>query len=179
MHRYEEVAFTRINKEGAKVRNQQVPVRERGDDPRKSVSKAVTSWDGDLDREDTRNNVCVGLEIWTNVEGSFRQSSELLNSQIMHTGEKRFKCSECGKTFSQSTSLLVHERTHTGEKLYECSHCGRSFTHSSNLKTHEKIHAGDKPYACVDRGQTFYHSSSLMEHERIHTGENAHPVPTL
>lgn len=36
-------------------------------------------------------------------------------------------CAVTGKAFSRSSSRIHHRRLHTGERLYECSKCGKSF----------------------------------------------------
>ncbi|OXA37370.1 Zinc finger protein 2 [Folsomia candida] len=52
----------------------------------------------------------------------------------------RFRCTLCVKEFKQKCSLDKHIAVHTTEKCYKCSTCGRSFALRGNLRTHQRIH---------------------------------------
>ncbi|KFW60619.1 Zinc finger protein 595, partial [Pygoscelis adeliae] len=55
--------------------------------------------------------------------------------------------------FNDGSPLLIHEMLHRGEKPYKCLDCGKSFTRSSNRNAHQRIHSGDRPYKCPDCGK--------------------------
>lgn len=99
------------------------------------------------------------------------QTHDLSRHMLIHSGEKPFKCNECGKTFVREEKLKIHERIHTGEKPYSCEVCGQNFAHSYTLDMHKRLHTGEKPFSCDFCGKTFIRSTHYKEHIRLHTGE--------
>ncbi|XP_061525831.1 zinc finger protein 316-like isoform X5 [Phycodurus eques] len=59
-----------------------------------------------------------------------------------HTDNKRWKCSQCGKSFPYESHLKKHTRIHTGEKPFACSDCSQRFTQKGHLKIHTRTHTG-------------------------------------
>ncbi|MGH0170131.1 UNVERIFIED_CONTAM: hypothetical protein FKN15_058204 [Acipenser sinensis] len=98
--------------------------------------------------------------------------------QQIQTGQKPYRCPDCGKRFSTSTELKRHHRIHTGEKPYHCNECGMSFSTSGDLKRHQRIHTGEKPYRCTECGKSFTQLGTLTLHLRIHTGEKPYGCTT-
>lgn len=88
--------------------------------------------------------------------------------RYIHSKEKPFKCTECGKGFCQSRTLAVHKILHMEESPHKCTVCGRSFNQRSNLKTHFLTHTDHKPYECSACGKVFRRNCDLRRHALTH-----------
>ncbi|NP_808479.1 zinc finger protein 459 [Mus musculus] len=100
--------------------------------------------------------------------------SLLLKRRRINTGEKPYKCEECGKALSSHKTLSIHQRLHTGDKPYKCEVCHKAFCAPSSLFIHQKNHTDEKNFKCEDCGRTFYYLSMLKQHQRIHSGEKCY-----
>ncbi|KAG8315832.1 hypothetical protein J6590_063787 [Homalodisca vitripennis] len=88
--------------------------------------------------------------------------------RYIHSKEKPFKCTECGKGFCQSRTLAVHKILHLEESPHKCPVCSRSFNQRSNLKTHLLTHTDIKPYNCSACGKVFRRNCDLRRHSLTH-----------
>ncbi|XP_070792459.1 zinc finger and SCAN domain-containing protein 22-like [Pituophis catenifer annectens] len=59
---------------------------------------------------------------------------------------KRPECLACGKSFRDVSQVLRHQTVHTGERPYSCLECGQSFTQKPALNRHKRKHLKGETY---------------------------------
>lgn len=95
---------------------------------------------------------------------------ERKSHQHAHTGDKPYRCSDCGKRFNQENALQEHKHVHTGDKPYYCSVCAMIFTRYTSIQNHQHVHTGEKTYCCLQCDQWFSERQIFVQHSQ-HTGE--------
>ncbi|KAH3818985.1 hypothetical protein DPMN_120715 [Dreissena polymorpha] len=95
----------------------------------------------------------------------------------IHSGERLYKCEECGYACNQSCELKKHMRIHTEEGLYKCEvcgpQCGKAFKHSGTLTTHEDKYRRETVQSLEKTlDDTFKRETSVNTHEDTFTRKN-------
>ena len=70
--------------------------------------------------------------------------NEVERHAATHTGDRNFKCEECGSGFSRDQELRRHKKIHTGHCPFRCNHCQAGFKAEVALRAHKNSIHNDK-----------------------------------
>lgn len=106
---------------------------------------------------------------------------------LAHLHVRKFVCEVCGRSLSSKQNYKEHAYTHTGEKPFKCPDCGVRYRQSSQLSVHRRVHRELKK--TMDQFQTLKLTDMLCGRslENFHVGEiktasklfEATPLPAL
>ena len=91
-------------------------------------------------------------------------------------GDKKHKCSRCGKYYQHQGTLTRHQRYECGVKpsySYNCSRCGKHYKLKGSLIRHQSYECCVDPsysYKCSSCGKHYKHQAFLTRHQRYECG---------
>lgn len=107
-------------------------------------------------------------------------AAKLSNHMRIHSDERQFKCSVCGRGFKQIAQLKNHSVIHLGKNSdvipswyakKQCDICCKVFSDSKCLKKHvQAVHSKLRPYICHVCNHQSSRKAMLESHMRQHTG---------
>lgn len=68
--------------------------------------------------------------------------------------------------YKSENDLKMHNMIHSEQRPYACTHCGKSFLSTSKLRQHYNIHTGSRPYKCKYCIKDFTNYPNWMKHVR-------------
>uniref|UniRef100_A0A3Q3T2U0 Zgc:66448 n=2 Tax=Mastacembelus armatus TaxID=205130 RepID=A0A3Q3T2U0_9TELE len=104
----------------------------------------------------------------------FKHYSVMEDHRRKHTDSTRSHlCNICGKTFKYSSLLHQHQYLHTGQKPFRCPECGKKFAFAQNMKAHCRQHRLRKTNSSTEQPSK-QAPGSVHEAVRGPGKENAH-----
>jgi hypothetical protein len=94
--------------------------------------------------------------------------------------KKIFHCEYCDKTFAKKFNMQSHMVRHTGDRPFRCTDCGAVFSRFSDMTRHKKVHSDVRRHVCGGSlatgapwgcGKACPRADALQNHYRSKIGE--------
>lgn len=90
------------------------------------------------------------------------------HNKSFHSGDKPFKCTQCGKRFPNEEMHEKHVQMHTLARRHKCDVCPKVFAHKTDLKRHSCVHTGSRPFKCDVCDKGFIRHDHMRKHQQTH-----------
>lgn len=108
---------------------------------------------------------------------SFKILDQAREHMYIHTGEKPYKCEQCGRKFVKKECLANHVRNFhdPNQEEHKCPKCRRCFIKKDNFDVH--VEQCEPRYECQNCPLKFYRKTHLDNHMPVHDLTPQHKCP--
>lgn len=141
--------------------------RKRGGKRRRRISNVLLQRahlvEGHEGSDDTQQKTdCGDVEH----EGDSNANTNVIHTK--KGGKTLLKCGFCGHIFKFLSQFIIHQRIHTGERPFKCHECGKGFSKNSNLNLHLKTHRKSNIYQKCPFCKIKFSCSEYASHMKMH-----------
>ncbi|XP_013134200.1 PREDICTED: GDNF-inducible zinc finger protein 1-like isoform X4 [Papilio polytes] len=91
----------------------------------------------------------------------------LCHKRLQHTGDKKYRCDECGQLYASKIILKNHLLLHSAGKNFICQFCNKTLRTEIGLRLHIRVHLNVRPHICDVCNKSFTQEGSLRHHIKM------------